>query len=122
MTTGNDRLQLLRHLSADKSRLALPLATVRELDAYLRDGWGITVPDVVPLSVHVVEQRVGGDLARRYADLHNKQAEVLAAGRSVPAPLEKRWYDLSARARGSLGLPPGAKTRGRAPGKPDLRG
>ena len=93
---GETRFRWLQAVGQDRLELGLPLGLVRELDRYLRSEWGI-VPSPTPSDWWAgLDDAVGSGLASKYRYLHDRQASYLERGKTIPADLETRFYDLIA--------------------------
>ena len=93
---GETRFRWLQAVGQDRLELGLPLGLVRELDRYLRSEWGI-VPSPMPSDWWAgLDDAVGSGLASKYRYLHDRQASYLERGKTIPADLETRFYDLIA--------------------------
>ena len=94
---GETRFRWLQAVGQDRLELGLPLGLVRELDRYLRSESGHSaIPHALGLVGGPGRRRMSLGLASKYRYLHDRQASYLERGKTIPADLETRFYDLIA--------------------------
>lgn len=91
-----EREALCNQLAADKRRLGLPLGDVRRIDAFLAEKHGITLPLPPDKWEKRLNALAGKTLAKRYWDVHERQALCLNLDRDIPPDLEKAFYNILA--------------------------
>lgn len=91
-----ERELLCERLIADKRRLGLPLEDVRQIDRYLADHWGITMPLPPAAWKRRLRELVGKGVAAQYWHLHDALASHYEIGSEPPADLETAFYDVLA--------------------------
>ena len=94
--TPTERLHALQRLAADLDHLHLSLDKIRELDAYLRDEWGIRLFRSFAEQNAAIAREVDPKIVARYQSLQARYHECSKAGRRIPAVLEIEIYDVRA--------------------------
>lgn len=89
----NEREAACQRLAADKRRLGLPLEDVKNIDAYLADTWGISMPMPPEQWKKRFDELAGEALAAEYWKLHDELATCYATESPVPLQLEAAFYN-----------------------------
>lgn len=91
--TGADRLQILQQIADDTQRPALSLATVSDLDAYLKNDWGMSLAETEQARDALLLNAAGSDWFQVYGKLLDERNKYRRSGQPYPPDWERRWYN-----------------------------
>lgn len=91
--TGADRLQTLQQIADDTQRPALSLATVSDLDAYLKNDWGMSLAETEQTRDALLLNAAGSDWFQVYGKLLDERNKYQRSSQPYPPDWERRWYN-----------------------------
>ncbi len=90
--TSNDWDERLSRLRKEKHEIGLPLAEVRQVEAYLKSKWDIAFQSHEDWEDRLCE--LPDELGEEFVEVMNSRADLIADCLPVPPQIEKKFYDL----------------------------